>query len=45
VRGDLARVIVGANLNLTRLESGLEKIYLQLTSDEAPAAAPVEEAA
>ncbi len=31
-RGDLARAVVGANLNLTELRSGLEKIYLELTA-------------
>ena len=40
-RGDIARAVVGANLNLNELRSGLEKIYLELTGAQ-PAAAPEE---
>ncbi len=42
-RGDIARAIVNAGLNLNELRSGLEKIYLELTGVPAAAAAVVEE--
>ncbi|MBY0373344.1 MAG: ABC transporter ATP-binding protein [Bryobacteraceae bacterium] len=37
LRGDIARAVVAAGLNLNELRSGLEKIYLQLTGDQAVA--------
>ena len=36
-RGDIARAVVGANLNLNELRSGLEKIYLELTGTQTAA--------
>lgn len=42
-RGDIARAVVNANLNLNELRSGLEKIYLELTGTSTPAPAVVEE--
>ncbi len=39
-RGDIARAVVGANLNLNELRSGLEKIYLELTGTTPAAAVP-----
>ena len=35
-RGDIARAVVGAGLNLNELRSGLEKIYLELTGVPVP---------
>jgi len=36
-RGDIARSVVAANLNLNELRSGLEKIYLELTGSQTAA--------
>lgn len=42
-RGDIARAVVNAGLNLNELRSGLEKIYLELTGVQAAVAAETAE--